>query len=139
MDLSSINFLAVFLATLSTFAVGALWYGPLFGKAWMNAVGFTEDDIKQGNMAKIFGFAFVFELIMAFNLAIFLTGSPEAAETMTAGTGAFYGFLAGFGWVFFALAVNSLYEDKSWKYIFINGGYWTVSFTVMGLIIGAWI
>lgn len=138
MDLSSINFLAVFLATLSTFAVGALWYGPLFGKAWMNAVGFTEDDIKQGNMAKIFGFAFVFELIMAFNLAIFLTGSPEAAETMTAGTGAFYGFLAGFGWVFFALAVNSLYEDKSWKYIFINGGYWTVSFTVMGLIIGAW-
>lgn len=138
MDLSSINFLAVFLATLSTFAVGALWYGPLFGKAWMNAVEFTEDDIKQGNMAKIFGFAFVFELIMAFNLAIFLTGSPEAAETMTAGTGAFYGFLAGFGWVFFALAVNSLYEDKSWKYIFINGGYWTVSFTVMGLIIGAW-
>lgn len=75
---------------------------------------------------------------MAFNLAMFLTGSPEAAAQMDAGTGAFYGFLTGFGWIFFALAVNSLYEQKSWKYIFINGGYWSVSFTVMGLIIGAW-
>ncbi|WP_265766956.1 DUF1761 domain-containing protein [Fodinibius salsisoli] len=127
------------MATLSTFVVGWLWYGPLFGKAWMSAVGVTEEDLEKGNMTKIFGLSFIFEFIMAFNLAMFLTGSPEAAEQMSAGTGAFYGFLTGFGWIFFALAVNSLYEDKSWKYIFINGGYWTVSFTVMGLIIGAWI
>jgi hypothetical protein len=138
MDMSSINFLAVIVATLSTFLVGYLWYGPLFGKAWMNAVGMSEEELQQGNMAKIFGLAFIFELIMAFNLAMFLTGSPEAASQMSAGTGAFYGFLTGFGWIFFALAVNSLYEQKSWKYIFINGGYWTVTFTVMGLIIGAW-
>ncbi len=139
MDFSSINLLAVLVATLSTFLVGWLWYGPLFGKAWMDAVGFTEEDLQEGNMAKIFGLAFIFELIMAFNLAMFLTGSPEAAETMSAGTGAFYGFLTGFGWIFFAIAVHSLYEKKSWKYIFINGGYWTVSFTIMGLILGAWI
>lgn len=75
---------------------------------------------------------------MAFNLAMFLTGSPEAAVQIDAGTGAFYGFLTGFGWIFFALAVNSLYEQKSWKYIFVNGGYWTVAFTVMGLILGVW-
>ncbi|MDZ7660141.1 DUF1761 domain-containing protein [Fodinibius sp.] len=138
MDFSSINIFAVLVATLSTFLVGWLWYGPLFGKAWMNAVGLTEEQIQQGNMVKVFGFAFIFELIMAFNLAVFLTGSPEAAEMMNAQMGAFYGFLAGFGWVFFALAVNSLYEQKSWKYIFINGGYWTVAFTIMGLILGAW-
>lgn len=139
MDLSNLNFLAILVATLSTFVVGWLWYGPLFGKAWMSAVGVTEEDLEKGNMGKIFGLSFIFEFIMAFNLAMFLTGSPEAAEQMTPGMGAFYGFLTGFGWIFFALAVNSLYEDKSWKYIFINGGYWTVSFTVMGLIIGAWI
>lgn len=138
MDLSSINILAVIVAALSTFLVGWLWYGPLFGKAWMNAVGVTEEDIEQGNMAKIFGFSFLFEIIMAFNLAMFITGSPEAAENATAAMGTFYGFLVGFGWVFFALAVNSLYEGKSWKYIFINGGYWTIAFTVMGAIIGAW-
>ena len=36
MDMSTINFWAVLVATLSTFAVGAVWYGPLFGKAWMD-------------------------------------------------------------------------------------------------------
>lgn len=138
MDLSSINFLAVIAATLSTFLVGWLWYGPLFGKAWMNTIGVTEEEIQKSNMAKIFGLAFIFELIMAFNLAMFLTGSPEAAAEMDAMTGAFYGFLTGFGWIFFAMAVNSLFEGKSWKYILINGGYWSVSFTIMGLIIGAW-
>lgn len=138
MELSNINFLAVIAATLSTFAVGWLWYGPLFGSAWMNAAGLSEEQLKEGNKAKIFGLAFVFEFIMAFNLAMFLTGSPEAAANMNAESGAFYGFLTGFGWIFFALAVNSLYEQKSWKYIFINGGYWAVAFTVMGLIIGVW-
>lgn len=138
MDISSLNFLAIIVATLSTFLVGWLWYGPLFGNAWMDAVGMTEEQLQKGNMAKIFGLAFIFELIMAFNLAMFLTGTPEAAKQMTAGTGAFYGFLTGFGWIFFALAVNSLYEQRSWKYIIINGGYWSVTFTIMGLIIGAW-
>ncbi len=138
MDMSNINFLAVIAATLSTFVVGWLWYGPLFGKAWMASVGLSEEELQQGSMAKIFGFAFIFELIMAFNLAMFFYGSPEAAEMITASSGAFYGFLTGFGWVFFALAVNSLYEQRSWKYIFINGGYWTVAFTIMGLILGAW-
>lgn len=138
MDISMLNIWAILVATLSTFVVGWLWYGPLFGKAWISATGLSEEQLQQGNMAKIFGLAFIFELIMAFNLAMFLTGSPEAAEQMNYQMGAFYGFLTGFGWVFFALAVNSLYEQKSWNYILINGGYWTVTFTIMGMIIGAW-
>ena len=138
MDMSSLNFLAIIVATLSTFVVGWLWYGPLFGNAWINAIGMSEEQLQEANMGKIFGLAFIFELIMAFNLAMFLTGTPEAAEQMNASMGAFYGFLTGFGWIFFALAVNSLYEQRSWKYILINGGYWSVAFTIMGLIIGAW-
>jgi len=133
MEMSTINIWAVIAATLSSFLVGWLWYGPLFGKFWMRATGLNEEQLQQGNMAKIFGFSFIFELIMAFNLAMFLN---DPGTTVTWGAAA--GFLAGFGWVFFALAVNSLYEQKSWKYVFINGGYWTVAFTVMGVIIGAW-
>ena len=133
MDISTLNIWAILVATLSAFLVGWLWYGPLFGKAWMTTAGMTEEQLQQGNMAKIFGLAFIFELIMAFNLAMFLNDPSIGLEM-----GAFYGFLTGFGWVFFALAVNSLYEQRSWKYILINGGYWTVTFTVMGLILGAW-
>ena len=51
--------------------------------------------------------------------------------------GAFSGFLAGFGWVALGIATIALFERRCWRYILINGGYMTVSFTLMGLIIGA--
>jgi len=36
-----VNYLAVFIATIASFVFGWLWYGPLFGKAWMRMMGYT--------------------------------------------------------------------------------------------------
>lgn len=138
MELSALNWLAIIVATLPGFVIGFLWYGPLFGKAWMRESGMTEEKIAQGNMARTFTLAFVFQFIMAFCLAMFFYSDPESADLVTAGNGMFYGFLTGFGWVAMALAVNSLFEQRSFKYIAITGGYWIVVFTLMGLILGAW-
>ena len=133
MNFSLINWPAVFVAGISAFAVGGLWYSrPVFGNAWMTDSKLTEDEIKLGNKGKIFGFTAVFSLIMAANLAVFL-----AQPTTTVAWGAEAGFLAGI-WTFSAIAIHSLFELKSWRYIFINGGYSVVSLTLMGLIIGAW-
>ena len=70
---------------------------------------------------------------MAFNLAKFLD-----APGTTAMWGATAGFLAGFGWCFMGIGIVSLFERKPWSYVLINGGYLTVTLTVMGLILGAW-
>jgi hypothetical protein len=129
-----LNWLAVLAAAVSTFALGGLWYSPvLFGRAWMLANNLDEADLAKSNMAKIFGLALLLAVIMAANLAAFL-----AEPKTTAAWGATAGFLAGFGWVALGIATIALFERRSWKYILINGGYMTVSFTVMGLIIGAW-
>jgi hypothetical protein len=129
-----INWLAVVAAALSTFLMGGLWYSKaLFGRVWMSANHFTESDLEKGNMGKIFGLSFVFSLLMSANLAAFL-----AEPKTTAAWGAMAGFLAGFGWVALAIATIALFERRSWKYMLINGGYMTLSFTVMGLILGAW-
>lgn len=128
-----INHLAVLVAAISMFVLGGLWYGPLFGKAWMDANGFTEQDLEKGNPAKQYGLSLLFAIIMAYNLAAFL---GDSGTTMVWGATA--GFLAGFGWVMLGVAIISLFEQRSWKYIIINGGYMTVAFTLMGLIIGAW-
>lgn len=127
-----INWLAVLAASLVGFVVGAIWYGPVFGKTWMGLVGLTEADAGKVSMPKIYGICFVLQLIMAFNLAMFIGGQA------TVMTGTLYGFLAGFGWVALAFAVNALFEQKPVKYMLINGGYWSVVFTLMGLILGAW-
>ena len=133
MNFSLINWPAVLVAGLSAFAVGGIWYSrPLFGNAWMADSNLTEEQIKQGNKGKIFGFTAVFSLLMAVNLAMFL------ADTKTdVAWGAEAGFLAGI-WTFCAIAIHSLFELKGWRHIFINGGYSVVSLTLMGAIIGLW-
>lgn len=130
----NINHLAVFAAALSTFLIGGLWYSPLmFYKGWMKANRFSEADIKKGNPALIYGLSFIFSLIMAYNLAFFISG-PETTLSWAVSAA----LLAGFGWAALSLAVISLFERRPASYIFINGGYLTVSFAVMGLILGAW-
>lgn len=131
--MDSINWLAIIAAALSTFLIGGLWYSPaLFGTAWMKENGFTEATLKSSNMVKIFGATFVLGLIAAINLAMFL--GPDT----NVGLGAFYGFLAGFGWVATFIGTHYLFERKSLKLFLINAGYSVVSLTVMGVIIGAW-
>jgi len=134
MDLSSINYLAVLVAAFSTFLIGGLWYSPLlFGKAWMRANNFSEQEVEKFSKARMFGWSFVFSLVMAFNLAMFLAG-PDTNVTWGMAAGA----LAGFGWVAMAIGIISVFENRSWPYIAINGGYMTVAFIVMGAILGAW-
>lgn len=129
-----INYLAVLVAAVSTFVIGGLWYSPvLFQRGWMSANGFTEADLAKGSAAKIFGVAFVLALLMAANLAAFLSG-PDT--TVAWGTAA--GALTGLGWVMPAIATVALFERRSARYIAINGGYFVLAFVVMGAILGAW-
>ena len=128
---STINWLAVIVAVLAPFMVGGLWYGPLFGKAWMAEFGFTEESLAGRNQAKIFGGALFLNLIMAVNLAMFL--GPEADTTF----GAMAGFFTGFGFVAALIGVQYLFEGRSLRLFLINGGFATLSFTVMGATLGA--
>jgi hypothetical protein len=129
-----INYLAVLAAAVSTFVIGGLWYSPLlFQRSWMKAAVVPEADLKQGGETRIFGGAFVLSLLMAFNLAAFLSG-PDT----TVAWGATAGALAGIGWVALGIGVVALFERRPLAYTLVNGGYWAVAFTVMGAILGAW-
>lgn len=133
MDFSTINHLAVFAAAVAAFVLGGLWYGPMFGSAWMKENGFSVELMKEGNQAKIYGLAFLWTVVMAYNLALFLN-SP----TMTLGQAVLYGFFTGFGWIAMAIFVIGLFERRSTKLMLINGGYMTVALTAMGAILGGW-
>lgn len=133
MDLSSINYLAVLVAALCSFVIGGVWYSPiLFANAWMKENGFSEAEMKNANMAKIFGFSFLLSLIIAFNLAAFLGSTPDLVWGLTAGA------LAGIGWVAAAIGIIYLFERKSLKLFLINAGYQAVTFIIMGGILGIW-
>jgi hypothetical protein len=129
----NLNMVAIVSAALVTFVIGGLWYSPaLFHRPWMRANRFAEADLDGGNMPVIFGLAFVFAVVMAFNLAMFL----DAPDT-TLGWGAAAGGLASI-WVVLGIGTVALFERRPAAYTLINGGYWVVSLVLMGAIIGGW-
>ena len=143
MDPSSINWLAILVAGISSFILGGVWYSPaLFGNAWMKENNLSEEAVRAGNKSKIFGWSFILSVLMAVNLGMFLADSPascpvECAQHTDISWGATAGFLAGI-WVFAGIAIVALFEHKSFRYILINGGYMLVALTLMGAIIGLW-
>ncbi len=110
----NLNWLAVFVAALSTFIIGGIWYA-VFGKNKMASNRFSSEDLKSRKMPLGFGISFLLSFIMSLNLAMY-TGK----EDMVFGTIA--GFMAGFGWVALAIGIISLCENRPLKYVLINGG-----------------
>lgn len=146
----------IFVSALIPIIIGAIWYNPkVFGTAWMKEAGMTKESMEGANMILIFGLSYVFAILMSFAL-ISMTihqfgvqsladGANESIISMakeylglTEGNfrtfkhGAFHGFIGGLGIAFTVLATNAMFERKSWKYIWINSGYWIVSMTLMG-------
>jgi len=160
--MEGINFLVLALAALIPMAVGAIYYGPLFGKKWMSVNGFTEEDLKGGNMVMIMGLSLLFSFFLSFSMmtmAIHQTGvfqllgaladgGDAAAKATMESFMADYGTLhrtfghgvlhGGFAAVMFALpliAINSLFERRGWTYIGIHFGYWFITLSLMGGVI----
>ena len=113
------------------FALGALWYGPLFGKRWMAAVGMTLEEIqKDFSPVKTYGATFVLGLIASYAFGLYVGPNPGRAFSIVAGAA------AGLCWVATSLATNYLFERRSVALIAINGGYHVVRFTLIGLTFG---
>lgn len=139
------NFIALIVAAISTLVVGFIWYNPkVFGSIWMKEVGMTEEKAKQSNMILTFGLSVVLAFIAAFYLyiTVMFGGAPEephgVAETMNFGHGAFHGAILSLFVVMPALVTNALFEQRSFKYMLVNVGFWVVNFALMGGIINAW-
>lgn len=134
MNPANVNWLGALVAALSTFLIGGVWYSPLlFARPWQAATGLSDEDLKRGGQARIFGGAFVLALVSAVNLAFFLAGGKsDLAWGVTAGA------LAGVGWVTTSLGVTYLFERRPLKLFLIDAGFHTVTFMVMGAILGVW-
>ena len=130
--LSNINWLSIVVAAISAFLIGGIWYGPVFGRAWMKEFGYTEEDIKQRNIPRTFGLSLLLAFFAAFMLDLFIGATADIIY------GTMAGFFAGIGWVAAFLGILYLFEMRSAKAFVINGGYCVVSLTLMGLILGAW-
>ena len=153
------NFWMYFIAALIPMIVGAIYYHPkVFGTSWMKINGFTEETLKKGNMAVIFGVSYLFSLFIATTMAgisihqgaVAQLMMPEIMDSGSAaqqqfndlmstygtrfrsfGHGAIHGIFFTIFLVLPLIGINSLFERRGWKYIWVHTGYWAISLILM--------
>ncbi len=135
-ELGDINYLAVLVAIIVNMGCGALWYSPpLFAKPWMALNQLTEETIReQGSATRGYVVSIIASIVIAFAIA----WVAEAAGVNDLAGGIVLGLVASLGFVATTFASSYVFESKPLKHYLINAGYPVVSFTLMGLIIGAW-
>jgi hypothetical protein len=132
--ISSLNWLAVIVATVVYFALGALWYSNLlFAKTWMKLRNVTEEDIGEPSPV-IFLYSFILQFIAVTSLALFM----EAIGIGSAGNGALIGFGAGAGFVFTLAGTTGIFSEVPMKLHFLDNGYHVVGLVLAGLVLGWW-
>ncbi len=136
-----INFLAILVAVVVNFFIGFLWFMPLFGKAYGKEMHFENMESKKGEMLRGMIFMvignFLFAYVFAHNISAwyFVPGMQNMGvlqNTLMSGLFTWLGFY------FPGHLSATVWERKSWKLTFIQGGYSLVSLLVVAFILIVW-
>jgi len=134
-QLTHFHFLAILVAALIQFFLGAIWYSLLFAKPWMALVGHTPTPGQRpkGAITSMI-VSFIGGLLLAFILAhvIYWAG----ADTLHRGL--FIGFICWLGFVAAPLLSETMYERRPGKLFLINSGYWLLSMLISGTVLALW-
>lgn len=127
----AVSLVATLAATVLGFVLGALWYGPLFGKPWMSSVGLSREQLTADfSPAKTYGLTFVLGFIAAWMFGLYVGERPGFRFSVALGAA------IGVCWVATSLATNYLFERRSARLILINGGYHALRFVLTGVAFG---
>ncbi|MFN0037153.1 MAG: DUF1761 domain-containing protein [Saprospiraceae bacterium] len=124
-------YLAIFLGGLIPMILGFVWYHPkVFGGAWMKSLGFTEESVKQGNMAVIFGISTLCSIFLSWRM------NGYASHTEPGMSQFVHGFFHG-GYSMglpaaIVLISNGLFQRNTMTNLIINAAYWIVALGLMG-------
>jgi len=134
--LGNLNWLAVVVAAIAWFILGAIWYAPpVMGKIWMAAAGLAVPDGQKPSPI------ILAVTLVAYLIAAAVTGALAAATgTDTLGEGVVLGVMLGVGYALTAALVAAVYEKKPEPaaYILVNGIYNTLGLTIVGAIVAIW-
>jgi hypothetical protein len=133
--LSQVNWLAVLVAALAYFFLGAIWYSALFRNAWIKATGVnTNDPNARKGFAGIMIASFITILITSVGLAMIITKIHSNGWT----TGCKIGLIAGVCFSAATICNSYLYEKRPIALSAINSLYNIVGCVLAGIIIAIW-
>lgn len=136
MHLANINWLAVIIAAVAGWLVGAVWYSVL-SKQWLAAQGKTMETAKQDAAGQSLPVLLIIVFVANLIMAVMLSGIMTHVGPFTVRSGMISGALIWFGFVITAIATNYAFQGRKPMLTVIDGGYWLAVLLVVGGILGA--
>jgi fluoride ion exporter CrcB/FEX len=128
------NYVAVFVAAIAYWLLGALWFAVLFSRPWMALENITPEQAGGMNPIAPYIISFILNLVIAFVLAQLCAWR----NADTAARGAALGILIWIGFVGPITYSTYMYEMRPKQLFAINEFYPLVGLCLMGAILGAW-
>lgn len=135
-----VNYWAIGISALVAMVLGWLWYGPLFGAAWMKVNDLNPDDrakreAMQKNVGPLYGVQLLLVLLQLYILAHFIGGWKSVSGVESA-------LWIWLGFVMPTVAGFALWNAKPakvrWTLFFLSAGYQLLCFMAFGFILGMW-
>lgn len=130
--LTELNWVEILVATIAGFAIGGVWYGPLFGNAWVAALGKKPEDIEASPLP------FIVSFVTALITAVVLAMMVQALGITTAYGGLYLGLAVGAGFIATAMASDAAFCGWGLRLFLIQAGYRVTYSIVMGIILAVW-
>ena len=139
LDLSAINWLAVIVATVIYFALGAVWFAPQtpVGRAWVAASGYQSPTTgaSSSNLFYIVPAATTFVMVVA----TALIAGATATDTLTEGV--VLGLLVGIGYAAMIVLTTAAFEfskPRQWTWGVIDASYHVLGLLIATVILALW-
>ena len=131
---SNLNYLAIIVSSVIYFILGAVWFGPFFGKLWLKLIGLSLTEEDKKNAPFIFVKTFILDFIITFSVAILI----NLIQPTTILSALKISLLIGAGFVVAPFLGNFMYAKRSIKLFFIEAGYHVVCITIVAIILAIW-
>lgn len=134
----NVNLLAVLVSAIASMVIGSIWYGPLFGKMFMSAMGMDGwSPEKKASMKKSMALTYVWQFIASLVMFYVLAKITGDLGQMTVNGGLMVAF-----WVWLGFVVPLKLGDSLWggkmNLFWLGIGNMLVTLLAAGAIIGAW-
>ncbi len=134
MPFDEVNWIAVLIAAVAGYAIGAVWYMTL-AKSWMSAANLTEEQIK-GPTGKPSPMPFIIAGLANLLMATMLFGILVHVGDPTPWRGMLSAIFIWIGFVVTTMSVNYAYQMKSPRLTVIDSGHWLFNLMAQGAILG---
>jgi hypothetical protein len=128
MNFAGMNYLAILVAAIVAFVIGAVYYGSL-SKPWMKAARLDPDGPKPA-MAPLMITTFILELGLAFVTAGMI--GHLGAGQVTPINGLISGLFIWAGIIFTTMTINNRYQGFGWDLTLIDGLHWLLVMVGIG-------